>query len=73
MQTCEECLEQIHPQALRCKWCRAKTPYKKIMDKQLYSKPSPPPTRNEKIFRILVLVFIIICITTCSLALMGYQ
>ena len=73
MQTCEECLEQIHPQALRCKWCRAKTPYKKIMDKQRYSKPSPPLTRYEKNVRIFVLFVITIGITTCSLSLMGYQ
>ena len=50
MQTCEKCLEQIHPQALKCKWCRSKTPYywserKKASNPHLFGS-----ARNDKIF-----------------------
>ena len=71
MQTCEKCLEQIHPQALRCKWCNAKTPYNKsrwLKENRTYT----PLTRYEKNALRLILVFFILLITTCSLALMGY-
>ena len=60
MQTCEQCKEQIHPQALKCKWCDSKTPY--YWSENI--KDSPPhyfgSARNDKIVNI---VFWVICIS----------
>ena len=52
MQTCKKCLEQIHPQALRCKWCGADTPYyysEKLKLRKAYFNGS---ARDDKIFTI---------------------
>ena len=74
MQTCEKCKEQIHPQALRCKWCNAKTPYNKsrwLKENRTYT----PLTRYEKNALRLFLVFFYLGVqnTLCLLPNLNYD